>query len=322
MSETTTLAPSDEYFAQMASSLGDKSRLASHLVPGTVADIGAGGGELANYLGISASTWIDHVYAADVSPEALARIRALKSDPHQMRQIRPELDPADIPHNERLTVVEGSFTAAFEAAEGQVDNIVLSSVLHEVYSYAPGLKTADINRTGGDEVGRRLRQSVEALRPGGRLLIRDGIRPDRPDRMVRVYLDSIEVIEAVRTYRRLIEDSKHLSLRNHRPLEAGMISGPNYVVLPAHAAAEMLLTLTWGTRHLSREIHEHYTWAGRDTYPWLVEEQDDSMQLVHFEQYTQPGYREAMRHWTITDAETGRPWFPRTNAVWVFEWGM
>lgn len=284
--DSTCGAVANEYFDQMASALGDKARLADHLVPGTVTDIGAGGGELAGYM--ASRPHIDHVWAADISPQSLERLRtAYRAD-------------------DGLTVVEGSFAAAFDAAGGQVDNIMLSSVLHEVYSYAEGDSRRKVERILG-----ALGSCVRALRPGGRLIIRDGIKPVR-DR-IDIAIDGPGVWEMVKAYGESSPEGCHLE-------ETARVGSRSELVLTADLAAEFLLTATWGADHLHREGSEHYTWAGRDTYRTFVEAIGPlRCELIHYEAYTQNGYREALSDWTITDAETGSPWFPRTNAVWVFE---
>jgi len=56
--------------------------------------------------------------------------------------------------------------------EGSIDTIVLCSIMHEVFSYK-GYDALAVRQT--------LRHCADALRPGGRVIIRDGIRPARDD---------------------------------------------------------------------------------------------------------------------------------------------
>jgi SAM-dependent methyltransferase len=53
-----------------------------------------------------------------------------------------------------------------------VDTIVLCSILHEVFTY----KGYDY-----DAVRRTLRHAAKALRPGGRILLRDGVKPAKEE---------------------------------------------------------------------------------------------------------------------------------------------
>src|SRR5262249_11575148 len=52
------------------------------------------------------------------------------------------------------------------------DTIVLCSIMHEVFSYK-GYDTTPVRQT--------LRRCAEALRPGGRLILRDGLKPAQED---------------------------------------------------------------------------------------------------------------------------------------------
>jgi SAM-dependent methyltransferase/nicotinamide mononucleotide adenylyltransferase len=59
-----------------------------------------------------------------------------------------------------------------QLADGSADTVIFSSIMHEVYSYS-GYDRARIDRA--------LASAARELRPGGRLLIRDGISPDPRD---------------------------------------------------------------------------------------------------------------------------------------------
>src|SRR5262249_38068126 len=53
--------------------------------------------------------------------------------------------------------------------DGSADTVIFSSIMHEIYSYS-GYDRARIDRA--------LTSAARELKPGGRLLIRDGISPD------------------------------------------------------------------------------------------------------------------------------------------------
>jgi SAM-dependent methyltransferase len=63
--------------------------------------------------------------------------------------------------------------------------VVLSSVLHEVYSY---------NGRSGEAVGRVLRAAWQSLHPGGRLIIRDFVRPACHEKLVFLKHRSSDIV--------------------------------------------------------------------------------------------------------------------------------
>ena len=139
------------YFERMASSLGDKARMLPFLTGRTVLDVGAGGGELAEAIAATGRG----VIAFDMNPDAVARLRA---------------NPAV------ATVRYGRADEAPQLHGGLVDTIVCSAVMHEVYSY--GSSIGQQRRPALDETMAGL---ISMLRPGGRLIIRDGVMPEQLD---------------------------------------------------------------------------------------------------------------------------------------------
>src|SRR6185312_13132032 len=79
--------------------------------------------------------------------------------------------------------------------DGSADTVIFSSIMHEVYSYS-GYDHARIDRA--------LASAARELRPGGRLLIRDGISPDPRD----VLLDLMDEATAAQL-ERFAREFKH-----------------------------------------------------------------------------------------------------------------
>jgi SAM-dependent methyltransferase len=275
---TAELEP--RYFDRMGTSLGEKARMVlPHLLGPDVLDVGAGGGELT--AAIAAAGF--RASALDAAADAIERLTALgllhevrRGYAEQVRQLFP--DP--------------------------FDTIVVSALLHEVYSYGTA-PDAGPPLHGYDALALTLTRFGESLRDGGRLIIRDGIMPDHPRDQATVDELSVDDIEALHDYRRR---SPHSELRALH-LRGRSVTGTR------HAIAEFLFTLTWGIETFPREALERYqlfTLAGYGEYAGK-----HGFDLLHSEHVTQRGYVDALAHLSVTSA--GRPWFPPTNGLWVFE---
>ena len=203
----------------------------------------------------------------------------------------------------------GFRASALDAAPDAITRLTGLGVLHEVYSYGTSPEAQPVLH-GYDALALTLARIQESLRDRGRLIIRDGIMPDRPLEPAAVDGLSAEDIEALHDY---------LRRSPHRQLRALQLSGQNLrghsLTGTRHAIAEFLFTLTWGIETFPREALERYqlfTLAGYREYA-----ADLGFDLLHSEAVTQPGYVDALARLTVTSE--GQPWFPATNGLWVFE---
>lgn len=262
MSTTATLE--ERYFTRMGQALGDKSRLLQWVLPGHVIDVGAGGGEFSAHLARNGHP----VTAIDSHPDSLRRL-------------------AQIPG---VDAVAGTFGGHIPPVE-LANTVIASSVFHEVYSYGRGLSS----------VTAAVQQTHDLLRPGGRLIIRDGVKPVHPQAPARFHAPDVELVE------------EYLRLTPHP--ELSLARDGEWFHGTRHAVSEALLTITWGTDSLHREAQERYELATLAGYHSLIEPHGFS--LIHRESYAQPGYVTALSAFQIDSL--GEPWFPPTNAIWVFD---
>ncbi|TPW75697.1 methyltransferase domain-containing protein [Schumannella soli] len=269
----TTSHPALEprYFARMAAALGDKARVLEHVRSGHVIDAGAGGGELAAML--ARLPGVD-VTALDLAEESLARLRDDGTFAVQQRELGADRDP--------LTARPAS-------------TIVFSAVLHEVYSYATAPWAAH---------ERALAQARATLAPGGVVIIRDGVMPERPDEPAELHGRDDALVERYLALSPFA--ASETRLERTRP---GVWSGTR------HAVSEALCTLTWGAASLPREALERFELATLDGYATLLGRA--GLRVIHREATTQPGYREHLdaAGWSA-DGPDG-PWFPPTTGLWV-----
>lgn len=273
----STLEP--HYFDRMAAAAEEKLELTAHIVPGSVADIGAGGGELSRRL--SERPEVTDAWAIDNSIDSIRRLNQIPSI-HSL-----------FGSTERLTEFAG---------EHGVDNIVFSSVLHEVWSYAPqGLQDYAWEKA--------LRDAVDALAPGGRLIIRDFVLPERPDE--RAVLRTPGDAEDAMIYDYLEQTPFH-DLQVLDEIDEHVFVGTRRTV------SEALLTVNWGPRSLARESQERYGLHTLDEYSGCVLALSDEISRLTSVSQVQPGYIEHLSEWSCF-VEDGTSWFPDTKALWVFE---
>jgi len=138
------------YSAQMDAALYNKiSDIAPWVKEGVVVDAGFGTGELARYIALQHPA--SQIIGIDCSEHFLT---------NAMRHL------ANIAN---VRLVQGNIIDKHLATDS-VDTIIFSTVLHEVYSY-----------TGYDitAVEKALTSALDELKPDGRIIIRDGIMPEK-----------------------------------------------------------------------------------------------------------------------------------------------
>lgn len=296
MTEPMSLSPGrghleDRYFTRMAAAVDEKSQLLDFLVPGTAVDIGAGGGELTAQM--AAHPGIHDVIALDNSLDAIRRLHAV-----------PQIITV-FGSTERLAQLE------------PVDNIVFSSVLHEIYSYAPTELGYDAEDSRRRAVLQALQHAVDALAPGGRLIIRDFVLPDDPDGAAWLVTPDDNADKLVYDY---LERTPFGDLRVLDEIAEHVFAGTRQTV------SEALLTVCWGEGSLPRESQERYELATLDGYAEQVLGLLPNLALISKGAFVQEGYREHLADWTcltrthhVDTGASSDSWFPNTKAVWVFE---
>jgi SAM-dependent methyltransferase len=135
------------YVAGMEKSIPEKEKLMPYVKEGSILEIGCGAGAVLELLSKnfpkSAITGIDN------SEQMLSAATGRKYS------------------NSNVSIIQGdALNRQFE--NGSIDTIILSSVLHEIYSY---------NNYQIDALEKALSNACEMLAPGGRIIIRDGIMP-------------------------------------------------------------------------------------------------------------------------------------------------
>lgn len=283
------------YFERMASSLGDKSRLLKYLPPivdpqnpPKILDVGAGGGEFANALSLLGY----YVVALDASEEATNRIGSKFSN---------------------LETICALANHTHDFGTNEFDVIICSSVLHEVFSYGDNIHS----RGHISSIVRALDSFKQALKPGGKLLIRDGVLPDNWEETASVQLLGDVPSSVVHTYLDMCPFSNGSAYGNQGTLVSLTESENKTFVGNVRSVLEFSYTYTWGLDSYPRETQELYAVMTLNEYKELLESLGFKVDTAF--SYLQPGYPEHLNG--VLDLKVkGEPaeWFD-SNAIWVAE---
>ena len=286
------LSNESQYLVTMNAAKNDKARMLKYLKPGRIVEVGPGGGVVLDLL---ASHFTDsEIIGLDASHQVVVALEQKKKQTQA-----------------KWKIIEGN---AFEFQKyfqpESLDNVVFCSILHEIYSY---IESEDGSRFHLESVQKMLQSAFEALAPGGRILIRDGIMPEHtPQHLTFLAKDARPFFDAfVREFK-------------GRRIEFQEI-GENSVLIDSADAMEFMYTYTWGPESFPYEVREQY---GVMTYPdycksvlsWL----GNRARLVEIPAndalVLQPGYITALKDKVrLTDIDDNPVPFPPSNAMIVVE---
>jgi SAM-dependent methyltransferase len=208
--------------------------------------------------------------------------------------------------NQNVSIVRGDIVKQHFHA-GTVSTAIFSSVMHELYSY---------NGYDRDVVRQALRNTHAELKPGGRIIIRDGVAP--PRRRVWMRCDA----ETEERFRRFAREFKGKSSEPGLQFTEYLFRRGRWFVLSLHGANELLSKKDY-LENWAIEVHEEFgvfTLAG-----WRRELRAAGFRVVEARSYLNPWIlknRYRRKVWLHADRD-GRPGeaipFPDTTAVFVGE---
>jgi SAM-dependent methyltransferase len=273
------------YAAGMDASIAVKiTDLCPHVLPGTIVDKGCGTGTLLVHL--SRLFPQSQIIGMDLSRELL-RIAESQYYP-----------------NHNVSIVKGNIIHE-RFAPGTVSTVLFSSVIHEVYSY---------NGYDHDQVRRALSNTRRELRPGGRVIVRDGLKPAGG----RVWMRCDD--ETERRFRKFALEFKGKSATPGVRFRECELDGRNWFVLGLHEANEFLSKKDY-LENWAIEVQEEF---GVFTLAeWVRELEALGYQVLEARSYLNPWILEnRYRDRVWLHADTGRGpgeeiAFPDTTAVLV-----
>ncbi|WP_406686159.1 class I SAM-dependent methyltransferase [Rossellomorea vietnamensis] len=264
------------YLSDMNSSQDFKKKISDYAVGKTMVDIGPGGGVMLDLLtrhhpGAS-------VIGIDIAVNVVEELKRKK----QRENALWEVMQGDALKLEDYIGEEGA------------DTIVFSSILHEMFSYIP----YEGEKFNHGVIAQTLKSSLKALRPKGRIIIRDGImtEPGEEKRIIR-FKDP----RGHAFFKRYVGDFKGRAI-TYTP------TGEDAVLLNINDAMEFLYTYTWGEEAYPHEVQEQFGYFTPSGFREFIQATLGSQaEILVFEHYLQEGYEEHLsRKIELTD-ESGKP---------------
>jgi SAM-dependent methyltransferase len=277
----------DVYRAGMDASMAVKLRdIAPHILPDQIVDKGCGTGLLLVHLSELFAT--SRIIGMDLSRELL---QTALSKPYP---------------GGNVAIVRGDIIHQHFPA-GSLSTVIFSSVIHEIYSY---------NGYDREQVRLTLRNTRTELRVGGRVIIRDGVRP--ADCLVWMNCD----VESEARFRRFAHDFKSISANPGVAFTERLLDGKVWFLLSLGEANEFLSKKDY-LENWAIEVNEEFGVFTLDE--WQRELEALSFRILEARGYVNP--------WILENRYQGRVWlhadggdrpgevlpFPDTTAVIVGE---
>ncbi len=274
----------EKYLATMnASESSTKNTVIDYVVGETVVDVGSGGGVLLDLLEERYPE--KTIIGTDISDNV---IRVLEDKRKQ--------------EGHAWTVVRHNF--ATDRFATQVDTVVFSSILHEIFSYTE----TERGRFEISSVEQALRNAYDSLRPGGRIVIRDGVKSPVDDSTITVTFKDPAGIAFFRNYERDFQGLKDIPDRKIVVDEAA-----GKVTACTNYAREFLYTYTWGQESYAHEVQEQFGYYTIGEFRAFFEQL--GAKIIRCEAFLEPGYVTHLSPKVELSVDT----YPDSNCIVVAE---
>lgn len=279
----------DNYLADMNNAENHKKLMADYAVGNKMLDIGAGGGVMLDIL--SEKHPHAKVIGIDLSINVIEALEKRK---------RREKKSWFVKQADALRLKE-----TFEL--NSMDTIIFSSILHEMYSYIP-YNGKKFNR---EVIIHSLRSAFDVLKPGGRIIIRDGIMTEPKEELRQIEFKNSDGIEF---FKRYVKDFKGRNI-TYQQLNV------NTIQLPVNDAMEFLYTYTWGEEAYPHEVQEQFGYFTPTEYKEAIQHViGDKGEILLFKHYLQDGYEDHLLSYVkVTDIEKNIVSLPDSTCFIVLE---
>lgn len=264
----------DLYLEHMNSSADDKRIILDYIKGDTIVDVGPGGGVMLDM--IEDETEGKDIYGIDISQNVIDSLKQKKQN---------ESRSWDVMKGDAL-----NFADTFK--KESVDTIIYSSIFHELFSYIE----YDGKKFNYEVIKKGLQSAYEALKPGGRIILRDGIMTEDKDLMRVIRFKDENGLKFLEEYTREFKG---------REIQYEVISDRT-VKMPVNDAMEFLYTYTWGEDSFAHEVQEQFGIFTPNEYKEFVSNIfGDKIKIIKAVNYLQEGYTIHLREKIDFEDELG-----------------
>lgn len=277
-----------EYIEKMNSSINNKKVILDYIVGKNILDVGPGGGALMDL--IESELPEKRVYGIDISKNVIELLEKKKRD-----------------ENKSWIIKEGeALNLSNYFKKGEIDTIIYSSIIHELYSYIP-YKGKKFNI---ETIIKTLKEAYSILSVGGRIVIRDGIETEPKDQYRIIEFNNIKDIDILNNY---CNDFKGRKVTYEK-------LSKNKVKMLVNDAMEFLYTYTWGENSYSLEVKEQFGYMSKSEYINLIENNLENAKIIVCTSFLQSGYEEnLLNKITIYDEFMNIVKLPDSTCIIVIE---
>ena len=278
------------YLNTMNSGKNEKAIILDYIVGKKVLDVGPGGGVL---LDLIESTNKDYdIWGIDLSQNVIDKLNEKKTN-----------------EKHKWNIVKGdalNLTNYFN--RNDLDSIIYSSIIHELYSYIP----YEGKKFNKETIKKSLQEAYEILKIGGRIIIRDGIMTE-PKNMYR--LIEFKNIEDINILNRYCNDFKGRNITYEKINE-------NTVKMLVNDAMEFLYTYTWGEQSYPLEVQEQFGYFTLSEYVKFIKENLKNSKIIESKSFLQEGYeKNLLNRISIFDENGNVVKLPDSTSLIVIEKG-
>lgn len=271
----------DRYLAIMNDSEeSTKNSIIDYVTGETIVDVGSGGGVLLDLLEERYPE--KRIIGTDVADNVLRVLEKKKKEEGHAWTVRRH-NFAECPFDE------------------QVDTVIFSSILHEIFSYVE----TENGRFEISSVKAALRNAYDSLRPGGRIVIRDGVKSPTDDSVIEIRFKDPAGMDFFKNFVRDFQGLKDVEDKKIEILEE-----ENRVRACRNYAREFLYTYTWGQSSYAHEVQEQFGYFTIGEFREFFE--GIGARILRCDAFLEPGYVTHLAPKVELNAE-----FPDSNCIVV-----